>query len=235
VSVKASNGSDLAFNGRLLILLNFLPLFADLLKKGDSMGKTLLVTLLFLRAVSAARAAVDPSAAVEATARHALVIQARQGDAEAQWHLGSLYVRGEGVPQDDTEAAQWYRRAAEHGHVGAQGSLAMMYSSGLGVPRDIREAAKWYREAAEHGDADSQVIVAAMYYTGTCVPRSKIRAYQWATIAISNPSLSTEDRDGLQEDLDRLTAKMTSTEIAKAEKRVKQWQSKAGDKSQNTQ
>lgn len=34
---------------------------------------------------------------------------AEQGDATAQYNLGHMYHLGEGVPQDYTEAAKWYR------------------------------------------------------------------------------------------------------------------------------
>ena len=40
---------------------------------------------------------------------------AEQGDANAQFVLGYKYDTGEDVPQNDTEAARWYRKAAEQG------------------------------------------------------------------------------------------------------------------------
>ena len=49
----------------------------------------------------------------------ALRERAEQGDAEAQWSLGLAYAKGEGVPQDDAEAARWYRLAAEQGYARA--------------------------------------------------------------------------------------------------------------------
>lgn len=39
--------------------------------------------------------------------------RAEQGDARAQFGLGLMYDAGQGVPQDDSEAAKWYRKAAE--------------------------------------------------------------------------------------------------------------------------
>ena len=36
---------------------------------------------------------------------------ADQGNARAQFNLGVMYERGQGVPQFDTEAVQWYRKA----------------------------------------------------------------------------------------------------------------------------
>ena len=42
---------------------------------------------------------------------------------DAQFNLGAMYVEGSGVSQDDSEAARWFRRAAEQGHVDAQTRL----------------------------------------------------------------------------------------------------------------
>jgi TPR repeat protein len=44
---------------------------------------------------------------------------AEQGDVPSQLNLGSLYYDGFGVRQDYSEAARWYRLAAEMGDVGA--------------------------------------------------------------------------------------------------------------------
>ncbi len=40
---------------------------------------------------------------------------AEQGNAIAQYNLGLMYGKGQGVPQDYAEAVQWYRKAAEQG------------------------------------------------------------------------------------------------------------------------
>jgi TPR repeat protein len=50
---------------------------------------------------------------------------------------------GRGVPQNYTEAAMWYRRAAEQGDSLSQYSLGQLYDRGQGVPQDIIEASKW--------------------------------------------------------------------------------------------
>ena len=44
--------------------------------------------------------------------------------------VGDIYRRGEGVPQNDAEAAKWWRRAAEQGHTKAQYNLGAMYAKG---------------------------------------------------------------------------------------------------------
>jgi TPR repeat protein len=41
---------------------------------------------------------------------------AKQGDADAQYELGSLYFNGQGVQRDDTKAAEWFSKAAAQGN-----------------------------------------------------------------------------------------------------------------------
>ena len=96
---------------------------------------------------------------------------AQQGDARAQFLLGSLYAQGQGVPQDYSAAAQWFRRAAEQGHVGAQFNLGVRYHEGRGVPRDAIQAAEWFRRAAQQGFARAQYNLGVLYANGDGVPR----------------------------------------------------------------
>jgi TPR repeat protein len=48
---------------------------------------------------------------------------ARKGYARAQFKLGLIYVRGNGVPQDYGEALRWYRKAAEQGNEDAKRAI----------------------------------------------------------------------------------------------------------------
>ena len=59
---------------------------------------------------------------------------AHSGEARAQYDLGLMYDKGQGVPQSDTEALQWYERAAEQGEPRAQYNLGLMHLNGQGVP-----------------------------------------------------------------------------------------------------
>lgn len=48
---------------------------------------------------------------------------ASAGHAEAQYHLGLLFLAGKGVIQDHGEAARWFRKAAAQGHSESQRAL----------------------------------------------------------------------------------------------------------------
>jgi len=84
---------------------------------------------------------------------------AEQGLAPAQFNLGHMYEKGQGIPQDYKEAVKWWRLAAKQGHVKAQVLLGAMYSLGKGVTQDDTEAAKWLRLAAEQGDTEAKGLL----------------------------------------------------------------------------
>ena len=52
---------------------------------------------------------------------------AKQGHAAAQYNLGLMYSKGEGVSLDLAEAVRWTRKAAEQGDANAQCNLGLMY------------------------------------------------------------------------------------------------------------
>jgi Putative peptidoglycan binding domain/Sel1 repeat len=114
-----------------------------------------------------------------ATAARAWLPLAQQGDARAQFLLGSLYAQGYGVPQDYGAAVQWFRRAAEQGHVAAQYNLGVRYHEGRGVQRDPSQAAEWFRRAAQQGFARAQYNLGVLYANGDGVPRDASQAAQW--------------------------------------------------------
>ena len=145
---------------------------------------------------------------------------AEQGNAGAQYNLGVMYARGEGVPKGATEAAKWYCRAAEQGEAKAHAILGVMYSQGTSVPQDDTEAAKWYRRAAEQGHAGVQYLLAGMYYQGTDAPkddaeaagRQKNGTAQTAQVAVgvteihSNAVLISNHKNTIQRDRFRVVA-----------------------------
>ena len=67
---------------------------------------------------------------------------AKQGDAEAQLHLGSMYENGHGVQEDLAQAFQWYLKAAKQGNAVAQCLLAMMLEESDGDSQDVATAAE---------------------------------------------------------------------------------------------
>ncbi len=57
-------------------------------------------------------------------------LAAKQGETLAQFGLGAMYERGQGVPRDYGEAVKWWRLAAEQGEALAQSSLGVTTAPG---------------------------------------------------------------------------------------------------------
>jgi|WetSurMetagenome_2_1015567.scaffolds.fasta_scaffold15098_6 uncharacterized protein len=74
-----------------------------------------------------------------------------QDDPKSMYQIGYMYDHGEGMPQDNKAAVEWYLKAAEKGHVKAQYRLGLFYATGTGVEKNLKEAEKWYRKAAGQG------------------------------------------------------------------------------------
>ena len=126
--------------------------------------KSLVLVLVFLAWFAApARADLDSGVAAfkhgdYATALREFKPLAERGNARAQYNLGYMYDKGQGVPQDFQEAVRWYRMAAEQEYVRAQTHLGTMYERGAGVPQDYVLALMWLNLAAAQDQKDVAVI-----------------------------------------------------------------------------
>ena len=80
---------------------------------------------------------------------------AEQGDAAMQLLVGSIYDYGQGVPQDDAEAAKWYERAAKQGSAKGQYQLGAVYARSPQI-KDPVKGYKWLTIAARTLDKGPQ-------------------------------------------------------------------------------
>jgi TPR repeat protein len=142
------------------------------------------------------------------------------GDAQAQYFLGHLYAKGEGVARDPARALHWFRAAAEQGEPYGQFALGHVYEHGLGVAPDLRAAVRWYRAAADQGNQAARNNLGLMFEQGRGVTRDYVRAYAWYTRAAEGPGLDP-DRATLNQA--RLAAMLTPEERAAARRLLAEW------------
>ena len=147
---------------------------------------------------------------------------ADQGVPLAQLSLGMMYYAGEGMPQDYSVAAAWLRKAADQGNAEAQHALGVLYDNGKGVSKDSTQAALWYRKAAEQGDVEAQHSLGSMYYVGEGVPQDYVQVHMWFNLAASRAS-DADVREEMAMFRDRVAAKMTSAQIAEAQRLASEW------------
>jgi TPR repeat protein len=104
---------------------------------------------------------------------------AERGSVKQQLQLGAAYLAGRGVPQDFTQAAYWYERAANSGDPLAQNQIGFFYQSGIGVPRDPAQAVHWYQRAADGGYLRAKVNLGVAYLWGLGVKKDTQLGYDF--------------------------------------------------------
>jgi len=83
---------------------------------------------------------------------------AEQGQAEAQFVLGSMYAAGTIVDRNHIEAVQWLRLSAEQGYAQSFFPLLNAYLEGNGVPQDYVSAHLWFNIAAARLTGDDRAV-----------------------------------------------------------------------------
>jgi TPR repeat protein len=136
--------------------------------------------------IPAVRAAVPPAApppqapANDPASRAGFYLaRAKAGDAAAQYDVGVLYARGDGLVQDYASAASWFHAAAAQGNVAAEYNLGVLYDRGFGVAADEAEALNWYRSAADQNHAGAQFNLALAYAEGRGTQQDFAAASRW--------------------------------------------------------
>lgn len=75
---------------------------------------------------------------------------AKQDHPHAQYNLGVMHHKGDGIPQDNEKAFYWYEKASKT-LASAQYNLGMMYFEGKVVPKDEIKARDLWEKAASSG------------------------------------------------------------------------------------
>ena len=160
---------------------------------------------------------------------------AEQGDSDAQFMLGKIYAYGDalgerGVPQDSEEGIKWFLKAANQGDSRAQHFME-------NEQEDVRSEMnrKEYTAAiplllslANNGVISAEYQLGEVYEDGLGVPQDYVQAHKWYNLASAQqqrPSegayvfLATTQRD-------QLAQKMTSEQIAQAQRLASEWKQK---------
>ena len=111
-------------------------------------------------------------------------------------------------------------QAAVQRYAIAQVHLGVLYEEGRGVPQDYIQARQWYTQAAVQGYAIAQVHLGVLYAEGRGVPQNFVQAHKWYNLAAANgEKVGGERRDALAK-------QMTPAQIFKAQRLVREWNSK---------
>jgi TPR repeat protein len=147
---------------------------------------------LFLAAPMSYAAPLDDAiAAIEAgpnpVAVETLLMLAKEGNSQAQYHLGRVYFHGHGAAEDEALAFDWWKKAAAQGNAEAMYQIGHAYLFGNSLPRTVvdpeREGAIWYFRSASVGHTESAYQLGLLFLAGAGVVKSPTEAMRWFRIA----------------------------------------------------
>lgn len=104
---------------------------------------------------------------------------AEKENADAQYNLGILYMKGLGVEKNIKTAFIWYKRASANGHTDAMFNLGTMYNKGKVIYRSPKDANRWWLKAAELGNDAAQFNIAVEYAYGRNLGKNVDEAIKW--------------------------------------------------------
>ena len=110
---------------------------------------------------------------------------AKNGNTDAQYQIGIMFLEGEGMKANPEEAAYWFRKAAQNGHALSQFEIGRCFLTGTGVQSGERMAAEWFWRAAEQGDPDAALYVARMYRDGRGMKQDIDKARKYYKLAVA--------------------------------------------------
>jgi uncharacterized protein len=171
------------------------------------------------------RSYADPIGTGVSVALQSVLPSAEGGLGTIEALMGDVYYYGHGVARDYTEAARWYRRAAENSNVMAQSTLGDIYYYGRGVPQDFVEAGQWWQLAAEQGMAVAQLNLGVMYANGDGVPQDYVKSYIYTNLAAAHLPPG-QDRDIAVKNRDIVSKLMSPAQIAEAQRLTRSWSPK---------
>jgi len=114
------------------------------------------------------------------------MLQAYEGDREAQFKVGALFTNNRFQTADMKQAVYWYKQAARQGHALAQYNLGHQYLTGTGVKRNEKEAMKWWLKAAEQDHSLAQFNIGRAYYLGIGLDKDHSQSKLWFRRAAKN-------------------------------------------------
>lgn len=143
--------------------------------------------------------------------------RALKGDVAAQFKVGLIYYKGQGVQSDYPEALNWFKKAALQGHPLALYNVGYMNEKGEGTPQDYAEAVKYFRQSAEQGNRLAQYNLGHMYEKGQGVSPDEVQALMWYNLA------AVQGETKAKAARNRITIWMTPAQIAEAQRLAREF------------
>jgi len=109
--------------------------------------------------------------------------KAKHGDAQSEYQLGMIYLRGIQVTHNYTLAIAWLNKSAMHGNGNAAYILGKLYEYGPVVAVDKKQAVFWLQKATDAGNALAANDLGVLYHRGDGVEKNSTKAEEFYKLA----------------------------------------------------
>ena len=116
------------------------------------------------------------------------------GDDLAQYVLGKMYSKGEGVDKDSPEGVKWYLKSAEKGNPEAQCNVGYAYARGIGLKADDKKAVEWFMKSAKSGSPVCQYNLGVRYEDGLGIQVDMREAFRFYKMAAAQGEYAAQYR-----------------------------------------
>jgi len=144
--------------------------------------------------------------------------KAESGNIDAQFNLGGMYDKGQGVEQDFREAVKWYQKAADQGFAPAQNALrlsTLLKELEELTPKETAEKPRTEEEEAKFIEAMNRILKEAVKMNPTLPtePQPPPNTTSWVSDPSDPNNVKIEAK--IREHLKKPTGELTKTDLEK--------------------
>lgn len=103
----------------------------------------------------------------------------QQGNSQAQYILGSMYLDGLGVKQDYKQAYKFFNESALQNNSFGEYGLGYLYKHGLGVKKDLSKTVYWWKKSAQLNNKDALYGLGFLYSLGQGVELNYKKSFDY--------------------------------------------------------
>lgn len=140
---------------------------------------------------------------------------AAQGDGNAMFNLGKLYLEGKGVAKDAAKAVTLYKQAADQDHILALNTLGALYRTGAKDDADKAQSQQYFERSAAFGNAVGLFEMARISLETGDDAAHQIEAHMYLNLA------SARSHPNAPAALQELTAIMAPADIEAAQAKAR--------------
>jgi TPR repeat protein len=106
-------------------------------------------------------------------------ILSQEGNSQAQYILGSMYLDGIGVKKDYKKAYELFMQSAKQNNSFGEYALGYLYKHGLGVKKDLSKTLYWWEKSAKENNRDALYGLGFLYSMGQGVELNYKKSFEY--------------------------------------------------------